>query len=562
MSDDKRLRVVLCWHMHQPEYREPVSGQYLAPWSYLHAIKDYSDMAAHLENQEGATAVVNFSPVLLDQIEDYRTQLQEFCAGSGELHDPLLAALAQPGLSSTPESCFELLRACQPLQGPRMLERFAPFRQLAELAKWVLAHPEAGDYLTGQFTGDLLVWCHLAWIGETLRRSDACVQRLMQKARAYTAEDRRELLQVICEVVSGIVPRYRKLAEAGRVEISVSPYSHPIVPLLLDFGAAREAHPDLSLPVAGSYPGGAARAQWQIERARSAHARYFGAEPAGCWPSEGALSTPTLALLDKYHFSWAASGQQVLMHSLGAAQAPSEIRHRPYRLAGQHLAVFFRDDELADRIGFEYKTWHADDAVADLIKRLTAIAADPQAGPGRVVSIVLDGENAWEHYPENAWHFLTRLYAALARDSQLCLTTFDRCVNDAAVPVRPLAKLVAGSWVRGDLTTWIGSQDKNRAWDMLVAARRHCEAALGSGRLDAQQRARLERQLAVCEGSDWFWWPGDENLAQYVARFDRLYRAQLTGLYHLMDEVPPEYLARPFSHAKVEAGGGVMRPAQ
>lgn len=562
MSDDQRLRVVLCWHMHQPEYRDPVSGQFLAPWTYLHAIKDYSDMAAHLENQAAAAAVVNFSPVLLDQIEDYSAHLRDYFSGGTALRDPLLAALAEPALANAPETGTELLRLCQPLQGRRMLEQFAPLRELAELSTWILAHPEAGSYLTSQFTSDLLVWCHLAWMGESVRRSDARIQRLMQKAKGYTAEDSRELLQVIRELLDGILPRYRKLAGSGRVEISLNPYSHPILPLLLDFGAAREAHADLSLPEAGSYPGGVARARWQIERARKAHAGNFGADAAGCWPSEGALSTPALALLDQSGFTWAASGQGVLMHSLGVAQAPSEIRHRPYRLAGQRVAVFFRDDELSDLIGFAYKNWKADDAVADLKNRLTVIAADAQAGPGRVVSIVLDGENAWEHYPENAWQFLDKLYAALSQDSRLQLTTFSRCVADAAVPVRPLAKLVAGSWVRGDLTTWIGAPDKNRAWDMLVEARRHCEAALGSGRLDAEQRARLERQLAVCEGSDWFWWPGDENLPQFVAQFDRLYRAQLTGLYKLMGEIPPEYLARPFTRARAEASGGVMRPAQ
>lgn len=546
--------------MHQPQYREPLLGEYLAPWSYLHGLKDYTDMAAHLENQPGAVAVVNFSPVLLDQIDDYCKQLQAFFAGKGKLRDPLLAALAQMQPMETGESRHNLMRACLQLPRPRMLERFTDLHKLVELAEWILAHSGANDYVEAHFIGDLLVWCHLAWMGETVRRTDARVSRLMQKAKHYTTDDRHELLHVVHELLCGIVPRYRTLANDGRVELSMSPWAHPILPLLLDFSAAREVHPDLPLPAVAGYPGGAVRARWHIEQGRHFHAERFQAAPAGCWPSEGALSAATLALLDESGFAWVASGQQVLMHSLGVTHAPSDVLHRPYRSGKQKVVVFFRDDELSDLVGFRYKDWHADDAVTDLINRLGSIAADSQAGPGRVVSILLDGENAWEHYPENGYHFLTALYRALSRDERFSLTTFNRCVQDARVPVRELPKLVAGSWVRGDLDTWIGHPDKNRAWEMLAEARRHYEVALASNRLSAEQRARLELQVAICEGSDWFWWPGDDSQVAAVSQFERIYRQQLAGLYQLMDETPPDYLAKPFTRGNVE-GGGAMRTA-
>lgn len=562
MSADHKLRVVLCWHMHQPQYREPVSGEYLAPWSYLHGLKDYTDMAAHLENQPGAVAVVNFSPVLLEQIEDYCAQLEDFFAGRGDLRDPLLAALAKPELIQAGESRDNLMRVCRELARPRMLERFDALHPLVQHAEWILAHPDASASVEADFMGDLLVWCHLAWLGETVRRTDPRVQRLVQKTQHYSADDRRELLHVMHELLRGIVPRYRALAKGGRIELSMSPWAHPILPLLLDFNAAREAHPDLPLPVAASYPEGVARARWHIEQARRSHAQRFAAPPAGCWPSEGALSAAALTLLDESGFAWVASGQQVLMHSLGVTGASSDVVHRPYRLGEHKVVVFFRDDKLSDLIGFEYKTWKADDAVADLITRLAAIAAESHTDPGRVVSIVLDGENAWEHYPDNGYHFLSAVYRALVQDDRFRLTTFSQCVNDAGVPVRPLTKLVAGSWVKGNLDTWIGHPDKNRAWDLLVEARRHCDAALAAGRLDAVQRERLELQLAVCEGSDWFWWPGDENQAASVARMERLYRMQLTGLYRLMRETPSDELSQPFSRGSVQGSGGAMRPAQ
>jgi alpha-amylase/alpha-mannosidase (GH57 family) len=194
------------------------------------------------------------------------------------------------------------------------------------------------------------------------------------------------------------------------------------------------------------------------------------------------------------------------------------------------------------------------------VTRLAAIAA-LDAEPGRVVTIALDGENAWEHYPNNGYFFLTALYRALSQDARLELTTFSRCLDDPAVNIRLLPQLKAGSWVFGDLNTWIGHPDKNRAWDMLVDAGNACREALRSRHLDEAGTARIESQLAVCEGSDWFWWPGDYNPEADVIQFERLYRLQLTGLYQLIGQAPPDYLETPFSRGDAEAQGGVMRPA-
>jgi alpha-amylase/alpha-mannosidase (GH57 family) len=546
--------------MHQPVYREPIGGEYLVPWTYLHGLKDYSDMVAHLENQPGAAAVVNFSPVLLEQLEDYCRQLGGFLAGSNGLRDPLLAALGEEALPADPEARRELMRACHRLQRQRMVDPFPPFRILIDMADWVLARPEAAGYIDAQHLIDLLVWYHLAWLGETVRRSEPYAIDLMKKERGYTPDDRRKLLGLIHKVLSGIVPRYRVLADDSRVELSMTPYAHPILPLLLDFNAAREVHADLRLPAAECYPDGAARARWHLERGKEVFHASFGIRPTGCWPSEGAVSTAAISLLAENSLRWAASGQQVLLNSLEAASAPSDALHRAYRLEGSDVALFFRDDELSDLIGFSYKDWHADDAVADLVNRLAAIAA-LDAEPGRVVTIALDGENAWEHYPNNGYFFLSALYRALSHDARFDLTTFGRCLNDEGVHIRSLPRLVAGSWVFGDLNTWIGHPDKNRAWDMLVDASNACREALKSRRFGKADAARIEDQLAVCEGSDWFWWPGDYNSEADVIQFERLYRQQLTGLYQLIGQTPPDYLETPFSHGNTQAQGGVMRPA-
>ena len=556
MPPDERLRVVLCWHMHQPDYRDPRSRSFRAPWTYLHALKDYPDMAFHLEQHPGAVAVVNFSPVLLDQLADLSRRLAALVAAGTPSGEPLADALASPVLGHDEHERRALIAACLRADERRLVQRFEPYAQLVALARGALGADGGLAYLDDRFVSDLLVWYHLAWLGESVRRTDERVARLVAKRSHYSIADRRELVELVAGLVAAVPARYAALAAQQRVELSTSPWGHPILPLLLDFGAARATHRDAPLPVATGYPGGMERARWHLAEARRAFRASFGVEPQGCWPSEGALCDASLALIGAAGFRWAASGEGVLRHTLGAPRVASDALHRRYRRGDGPVSVFFRDDALSDLIGFTYKEWHGDDAAADLVRRLEAIADEP-AAPGRVVAIVLDGENAWEHYPANGYWFLAALYGALADHPRLRLTTFARCADDPAVEARALPPLTAGSWVYGDLATWIGQPDKNRAWDMLAAAK-HCIDDCGAERFDDAVR----HQLAVCEGSDWFWWPGEYNPAPTVAQFERIFRLQLAGLYRAARCDPPDDLAHPFTHGGGHPeGGGTMRPS-
>jgi alpha-amylase/alpha-mannosidase (GH57 family) len=564
MSADKRLRVVLCWHMHQPQYLDPASGMYRLPWTYLHAIKDYVDMAAHLEQAGAARAVVNFTPTLLEQIDDYAVRVRRRMDHDEPIPDPVLEALVADPLPQEAEARRALIHACLRANRERVIERFDGYRRLAEMATWLEQHPEHVHYVSDQFLADLVMWYHLAWLGETVRRDNVWVKSMQEKAHGFTLDDRRRLLALIGELLGGVLARYKALADSGRVELSVTPYAHPIVPLLLDLKAGRDAVPDMALPESPSYPGGEARSRWHIDEALRVFERHFGRRPQGCWPSEGAVSGETLTLLDEAGFRWAATGGQVLHNSFDRCGRPHDPAarciHRPYRLPQQSLACFFRDDGLSDAIGFRYSDWHADDAVANLVHNLENIALICRDRDNEVVPIVLDGENAWEYYPDNGYYFLNALYSKLSDHPHLKLVTFSECLDAGTVPA-PLEGLVAGSWVYGTLTTWEGHPDKNRAWDMLVEAKRVYDRHLSSGDLTGARLEQVQRQLAICEGSDWFWWFGDENPADSVRDFDALYRTQLSRLYEVLGEKPPAYLAQAFSHGGgAPAAGGVMRP--
>lgn len=564
MTSQPRLPVVLLWHMHQPQYRDALTGEYVLPWTYLHAIKDYTDMAAHLEAIPAARAVINFTPVLIEQLEEIAQRTTAHLETGSPLPDPVLALLGPDPVSRDPAERLDLMRACLRAQRKQMIERFGPYLELATIAE-TLATPERIAYASNQLIHDLAVWYHLAWLGETVRRADPVATALTTQGRGFTEAQRRQLLMLIAEQVSSVVPRYRRLAERGQCELSVTPYGHPIVPLLLDFQTAREAVPAMPLPQHASYAGGAERAMWHVEEGMRVFMRAFGVRPAGCWPSEGAISRGTLELLDRSGFKWAASSTNVLRGSLSLSNpaTPSDplAYNRPYQLPGTSMSAFFRDDALSDLIGFTYATWHGDDAANHLVNEVAQLARRYAESPDHAVVIALDGENAWEHYPFNGYYFLRALYTSLASHPLLELTTLSDCLARGIKPA-PLPRVMAGSWVHGTLATWMGDPEKNRAWDLLCDAKLAFDRVMRVGTLDPERKAAAGRQLALCESSDWFWWFGDYNPQDAVTQFDRLYRRQLVNLYRLLDLAPPATLSKPISVGRgAPEHGGVMRRA-
>jgi alpha-amylase/alpha-mannosidase (GH57 family) len=453
-----------------------------------------------------------------------------------------------------------------------MIHRHPPFSELVDLALAINA-PERIGYASDQLLYDLAVWYYLAWMGESVRRGDPRVVQLERKARGFDAADRRMLLELVGELLAGVLPRFRALADAGKCELAVSPYSHPILPLLFDFQAARDGEPDLGLPLADNYPGGPERAAWHLRRAVECHERVFGRKPRGCWPSEGAVSTAAAQAIEAAGFDWLATSEAVLRPSLARsgvtvpcdATAAETLLNQRFALPGSRLACYFRSDRISDLIGFTYAKWHGDDAALHFTQELGALAERTAGAAGRVLLIALDGENAWEYYPFNGWYFLSEMYAQLARHPKLRLATLSELVDEqraAGAAPALLSQLRAGSWVYGTLSTWMGDTDKNRGWDLLVAAKRAFDDVLAAGSLAEAERVRAEQQLAACEASDWFWWFGDYNPAAAVRDFDELFRHQLTSLYRALNLDPPANLLLPISEGRgVPEAGGVMRRA-
>jgi alpha-amylase/alpha-mannosidase (GH57 family) len=580
MDRDETVNFVLCWHMHQPWYQQGIDGDYQLPWVYLHAIKDYEDMVMHLEAHPKMQVVVNFAPVLLEQLDDYAKQLKNWLDSGQVMNDPMLNLLAgaKPVPTSTHER-YQLLCDCQKANAEKMIDPYPDFKRLLEPFKYmfpggVCDEHDTGclQYLNTQYYVDVLVWYHLVWLGHALKQTQTS-KDLIKKAGMFDETDRRALLQLIYDCISNLIPRYRKLAEDGQIELSMTPYGHPIIPLLNDMDNMFCSQPDSPTPSYAAYPGGIERSRWHIQQGINCFEHYFGRRPQGIWLSEGAISEDAIALVEEFDFKWTASGEGVWRNSIRLSNHNPEKLHskralfHPHVLTGYKPKLFFRDDGLSDLIGFEYSKMNSVDAANDLVNHLVNIADFLDESANRhVVSVILDGENAWEYYPHNGYYFLDHLYQTLSEHSLVRATTFAALTDSELtknVKTHELEKLCAGSWVYGSFSTWVGEKDKNRAWDRLIEAKQAYDKVLKTGKLNKKQLDKVTRQLAICEGSDWFWWFGENNSSTSVNDFDLLFRAQLKNLYKLLKLKIPVNLDEPLSigGGNAENAGTMVRNA-
>ncbi len=509
-----RLKIALLWHMHQPDYRDPISGRTLLPWTWLHAVKDYGEMLETAAECQ-APLTINLVPTLLEQLDRYRR---------GEDADSWLNLARTKAEELTRDEKIFLLEHFFSVNEQRHL---SPYPRYLQLRRKRGQDPVASaETFSAQELRDLQVWFLLSWTGYHLRKREPLLPELLRRGDNFSEEEKSQLLAICDAEVARIIPRHAELEAAGQIAISLTPYAHPILPLLCDLSCATRPSPGLDLPrTTFRYP---QDARLQIREGLRTGAQLLGPRHRGIWPAEGAVSEEAIRLLAEEQVMWAASDEGILARSLPGGLQNRRDLYQVYSYAG--LPLVFRDRELSDRIGFLYADWSADDAVNDLIKRLEKIAS---LAPGGLVPLILDGENCWERYTDNGYPFLRMLYQRLLGHESFELCTIGQAV--ATSTAQPLNSLAAGSWIRSDFTTWIGHPEENLAWELLSTARSSCLSDQVEQALTNDQEPPNEqlRELLRAEGSDWFWWFGDEHQTAQAAIFDQLFRRHLEGLYHL-----------------------------
>jgi alpha-amylase/alpha-mannosidase (GH57 family) len=528
-----RVDLVLLWHHHQPDYRDPSDGRAQLPWVRLHATKDYLDMARRLERHSRVRCTFNFVPSLLDQLEQ---------AGEGA-GDALFDLLRKPVADLTPAE-RAVVRGRVTSAPSHAFDRWPAYRALTARSAMGSSDAAADDALLG-----LECWFLLAWLDPMFLEMPEAAAALA--APRFTAAHRDGLLTLHDRLLRDVVPAYRDLAARAQVELSASAYFHPILPLLIDNAAARRSRPDARLPEEPfAFPEDADR---QIARALDRHARVFGARPRGMWPPEGSVSPEAIERLARAGVAWAASDEGVLWASLDTSARRRDALYRPWRLETGAGAVMllFRDRELSDRIGFVYQNWNAAAAAEDFVTRLKRIGDDHGATLPATVCVALDGENCWEHYADDGGPFLEALYTAIAAAPEIrTLTPSD--VVDSGREVATLARLHSGSWIDADFHIWIGHPEKNRAWDLIARTRR----ALVQAGTSPESAPTAWEALDTAEGSDWFWWLGEDHFTPDKALFDQLFRAQLRAAHERADLPAPAWLDAPIARPSQAAGAG------
>src|SRR5690349_15038994 len=540
----KTARVCFLWHMHQPYYTDPVTGSASMPWVRLHATKAYFDMAYLLDKFPTVHATFNFTPSLLLQLKEI---------GDGTVHDLFLEHAQRPAADLSQEEQAFLIRHYFSINWATMIR---PYRRYHELLVKRGLEIDGQDLqrLARQFTTqdllDLQVWFNLAWFGYGAIHRYPRLAALRAKNRGFTEEEKQEVLALQRTTVQEIVPMYRRLAERGQIELTTTPFYHPILPLVIDTENARRARPDLTLPSRFRAP---EDAEAQLRLAVEYHRATFGTSPAGLWPSEGSVCPELIPFLSRVGLRWLATDEGILARSLEGSQQPwrrqSQL-YRPYRTgpAGQEVAIVFRDREISDGFGFLYHKTTADAAGDDVLRRVKQIVMDtPQ--DNILIPIILDGENPWEHYYEGGEEFLSHLYTAFSKGTlnegdSIRATTATMSEALDAIPDKDLLPyLHSGSWINQDFKIWIGHEEDNRGWDLLNHTRSRLLELSPTLPTDRAQAAWNE--LYAAEGSDWFWWYGDDFDTAYKEEFDRLFRTHLRNVWTIAGIPPPDLLNQP-----------------
>ena len=539
------LHLAIIWHHHQPYYADDVADEVEMPWVRLHGSKDYWGMATHLEQHPGIRLTVNLVPSLVLQLLDYAEHGRE---------DRLLRISRIPADSLSRDEAMYLLEQGFMANLDHMIRPQPRYYELWRLRGPQFRQPErALRRFRTQDLRDLQVWTNLAWIHPIAFEQDPELDELRRKERYYTEEEKLWILERQLELVREVLPKYRALMERAQIEISTSPFFHPILPLLLDRRLARAAAPELPLPAyEGGYP---EDARWHVQEALEYMQSVLGKRPVGMWPSEGAVCEQMVPLLADQGVRWIATDEEILTRSVdgrvgrepdtGYVRNP-HLLYRPWRIAvdGRQLDVLFRDRALSDLIGFHYQKVDPQSAATDFLNKLHAIRHAVNSGPPPLVTVVLDGENSWEYYPGGGVAFLRTLYGELQRADWVRTSAVSDYLTQYP-PEETLPRLFPGSWVDHSFNIWIGHEEDRRAWELLDRTRRHLVDAHRQGRGDQSVHARAWREIYIAEGSDWFWWFGDEHVTAQRDLFDYLFRKHLQNVYALLGDTVPAELLQP-----------------
>lgn len=525
------INIAILWHMHQPYYYDPLKNKFMLPWVRLHATKDYLDMLLILKKFPEIKVTFNLVPSLLKQIREYEQ-------GATDIFFEHSIIRAE---DLTLEQRVFILDNFFLANWETMIRPFPRYRELLEKRGKTYGDLESiAKKFTSQEIRDIQLLFNLVWIDPLHREEDSLLKDIQKKGMNFSEEEKDYVLEKHLQILRKIIPTYREMANSGQIEISLSPFYHPILPLIYDNYKARECMPWVILPE--NHFRAPEDAEAQIKRAIKFFEETFQFQPKGMWPSEGAVSEEVLSLIKSSGIQWVATDEDILAKSLGISlRAGEKLLHPetlycPYNFEG--LNIFFRDRVLSDLIGFVYSNWDAHKATEDFVARVK------EAPENSLISIILDGENAWEYYKKDGLDFLNNLYYKIQREKNIRTVTFSEYLSNYS-DIKPLRKVFPGSWINANFSIWIGHEEDNLSWDYLYKVRNDLiNFQRENPHIDMSEAWEA---IYICEGSDWNWWYGDEHYTETKDVFDEIYRHNLMNIYIKIGKESPAFLEIPIS---------------
>lgn len=541
--------VVFLWHMHQPYYVNPVTRTAMMPWVRLHSVKGYLDMISIIEDYPGVRANFNLTPVLLMQIKELL---------DGEVRDLWLEWARRPAADLSEEEKFSVLENFFKINWDNLIKPFPRYFELLNKRGLTFYRDEVRRglrYFTAQEFLDLQVWFNLAWCGYTAFRIFPELAELRKKGAHFTEEEKIRVLEIHREIMALVLKKYAEAEQRGQVELTTTPFFHPILPLVYDSQFAERCLPGRQFPKRFHWPQDACA---HLTLAVQQHEKLFGKKPRGLWPSEGSIAPELIPLMQNEGIQYFCSDEENLFNSIKRDPAfqNKEVDHlelfQGWRIEHDGAAVnaIFRERPLSDFIGFTAARNEPKDAANHLIGHLTHIAGLVPRDSG-VIPLILDGENAWESFSDGGEAFLRALYGGIEKEkSRLTSCTIEDYFARNNPPKKHLTTLHTGSWIRSDFDIWIGEEEENRAWDLLGDARNFLQKQMDAGALGEEQKSKALLEIYAAEGSDWFWWYGPDFSTENDDLFDELYRQHLKNVYTICGSLAPAELDIPITRAK------------
>ena len=541
MSQTKKLSIAFYWHMHQPVYQLTPTGDYLMPWVRLHAVKDYLDMVLILEKFPKIKLNFNLVPVLLDSLIDY---------GENDLHD-IHSRLTVTDVEDLTADDKEFI--INNFFDANFHSMILPSDEYNRLYQKYQLNPENDiNMFSNQEYSDLMALFNLAWFDPIYKNMYPELKKLIKKGKGYTTEDRIKIIDIQRDIIRKIIPTYKKFSDEGKIEITTSPYYHPILPILLDIkGIKKSSETDLPLNLKMELD-----AKMQTEMALDRMEDIFGKRPRGIWPSEHCVNGKELNLFKELGVDWTISDEGILSNSInfefvrdfrGYMEDPYHLL-KSYTYKDDGVNIIFRDSVIPNLIGFEYPNHPAEGAANDLYDRIKVIQSKLLSSPdeNHLITIAMDGENCWENYTSDGSTFLSTIYSLIENDPSLeTVLISDYLDKDTQ---KPLNKISSGSWVNRNFKLWIDEPLKNLAWTYLKQVRDDFSNYVKQNPLNPNIEA-ARRELFICEGSDWFWWYGEPNDSGRDNIFDYIFREHLKYIYLFLGLEVPQYLDTPLLSA-------------